>query len=268
MISSNVVVLLVAETPLSPSTGVGLGEVDRPVQRDPATGLPVIRGSTVKGALRHHLRSLGREFLISLSGEGNAPLRISVGDARLIALPVPSNSEFMVWLTSPYLLGRFETDSGQRRRDSGTSPDDGGVCYSAGENGVMLVDFLDRIVKVKRCDNHTAALRELTCMIPEFLQMKLLVLGDRVIKEVYDLGLGRRARVKLGEKKSVEKGKLWIEEYFPQYSLFYFNMFVMKGAEEILNLMRGRGLLFPIGGSFTLGFGLVRARIVGGCDRA
>ncbi len=268
MISDNVVVLLVAETPLSPSTGVGLGEVDRPVQRDPATGLPVIRGSAVKGALRHYLRSLGKEFLISPVGEDNAPLRISVGDARLIALPVPSNSEFMVWLTSPYLLGRFEADSGLRRRDSGTSPDDGGVCYSSSENGSMFVDFLNRVVRVKRCDDHAAALKELACMIPEFLQMKLLVLGDRVIKEVYDLGLGRRVRAKLGEEKSVEKGKLWVEEYFPQYSLFYLNMFVMKGAEGILSLMKGRGLLFPIGGSFTLGFGLVRARIVGGCDHA
>lgn len=49
-------VVLYAETPLHAGSGVGLGAVDLPIQRERMSGLPMIQGSGIKGALRERMR--------------------------------------------------------------------------------------------------------------------------------------------------------------------------------------------------------------------
>lgn len=49
-------VVLYAETPLHAGSGVGLGAVDLPIQRERMSGLPMVQGSGIKGALRERMR--------------------------------------------------------------------------------------------------------------------------------------------------------------------------------------------------------------------
>lgn len=48
--------VLYAETPLHAGSGVGLGAVDLPIQRERMSGLPMVQGSGIKGALRERMR--------------------------------------------------------------------------------------------------------------------------------------------------------------------------------------------------------------------
>ena len=82
-------------TPLHVGAGASVGAIDQPVQRERHTGFPVIPGSSVKGVLRDHLRSLGEAALNDIFGEGGdgesfSAGKISFGEARLLAFPVRS----------------------------------------------------------------------------------------------------------------------------------------------------------------------------------
>ena len=48
---------LLAETPIHPGAGRGMGVVDLPVAREAATDYPVIVGSSLKGALRDRVET-------------------------------------------------------------------------------------------------------------------------------------------------------------------------------------------------------------------
>ena len=91
---------------------VGSGDADagaeQTVMRNPVTGLPLIPGSGVKGALRALARSRqlpeGALFGVgSDDGNGHAG---SVGfhDANILLLPVRSAAGTFAWVTSPYAL--------------------------------------------------------------------------------------------------------------------------------------------------------------------
>jgi CRISPR-associated protein Cmr4 len=131
--------VLMAETPVHAGGSESLGAVDLPIQRESATGLPVIWGQSLKGALRQLLRDTAgpdKPDEIALFGSppptaaapanpgtstgastgdgadqgGDRSLRrgsVSVGDAQLLLFPVASLRQCFAWLTSPMLLGRL-----------------------------------------------------------------------------------------------------------------------------------------------------------------
>ncbi|MCM3926192.1 type III-B CRISPR module RAMP protein Cmr4, partial [Frankia sp. AiPs1] len=131
---------LYAESPVHAGADTSLGAVDLPIQREASTRLPVIWGQSLKGALRAHARdawserpglvedvfgspppgaeSLGVEDTASgrdARAANGAPRRpgalrpgtLSVGDAQLVAFPVPTIREIFAWVSSPLLLGRL-----------------------------------------------------------------------------------------------------------------------------------------------------------------
>jgi CRISPR-associated protein Cmr4 len=108
------VVLLHALTPLHPGTGQGIGAIDLPIHRERSTGLPILPGSSIRGALRASFRRSGdpQEDRIFGPKRGNdasefaGALRIS--DAQLLLLPVRCLAATFVYATSPFLLRRFE----------------------------------------------------------------------------------------------------------------------------------------------------------------
>jgi CRISPR-associated protein Cmr4 len=122
------VLFLYTETPLHAGSGVALGAVDLPIQRERMTNLPMVQGSGIKGALREafreHLNSPAAEdqFLQLFGPE--APDRgkedpsdreefagaLSVQDARLLLLPVRTVWGGFAWVTSPLILERLARD--------------------------------------------------------------------------------------------------------------------------------------------------------------
>lgn len=123
-------VFLYAETPLHAGSGSALGAVDLPVQRERMSGLPMVQGSGIKGALRAELRDreaaewsaldlalFGREPPKAEKAESAEEDRekdkagaLSVLDARLLLLPVRTVWGGFAWVTSPMILQRLVRD--------------------------------------------------------------------------------------------------------------------------------------------------------------
>ncbi|MBM4130618.1 type III-B CRISPR module RAMP protein Cmr4 [bacterium] len=101
-------------TPLHMGAGTAIGAIDNPIQREVHSGHPLIAGSGIKGALRHHLarawnkhedikRLFGPE---SKSSEHAGALAFT--DAQIVAFPVRALKGAFVWATCPYALGRLQ----------------------------------------------------------------------------------------------------------------------------------------------------------------
>lgn len=103
---------LLAETPVHPGTGRGMGVVDLPVAREAATDYPVLVGSSLKGALRDKKRRQdGAEASADrLFGEQNRAGDLLVSDGRLLLLPVRSLTLAYRWATCPHLIERYRRD--------------------------------------------------------------------------------------------------------------------------------------------------------------
>ncbi|GAB3479004.1 type III-B CRISPR module RAMP protein Cmr4 [Nocardiopsis coralliicola] len=92
--------------------------IDLPIQREAGTGYPVVWGQSLKGALRAQAR---REWDSSAdvstvfgtaSGDDDVPGdtaagSLTVGDAQLVAMPVPTLQRTFAWATSALALGRL-----------------------------------------------------------------------------------------------------------------------------------------------------------------
>src|SRR5690606_20584602 len=115
------ILYLYAETPAHVGTGVGLGAVDMPIQREKHTAYPIIQASGVKGALRDTAElDLGRDsqavksIFGAASGDEGADFAgaMSPSDARILLFPVRALNGVFVWITSPIVLGRFVEETG------------------------------------------------------------------------------------------------------------------------------------------------------------
>ena len=113
---------LYAETPVHAGADTGLGALDLPIQREVTTGLPIIKGESLKGALREHLRPvLDEELWIRMfggapprsgqSGGAISPGELRVHEAQLVAFPAPSLDGF-AWITSPLARARLNRRAG------------------------------------------------------------------------------------------------------------------------------------------------------------
>lgn len=108
---------LYAESPVHTGAADSADVLDLPVQREAATGYPVIWGQSLKGALRQAARdSWDRPRVDALFGSaiedpgesgGTTPGVLAVGDAQLVAMPVPTLRRTFAWLTSEIALGRL-----------------------------------------------------------------------------------------------------------------------------------------------------------------
>ncbi len=93
----------------------GDGFIDQPVAREAASEFPLVPGSALKGVLRDEIapwdRSDGRPKALFGTGggddDGGAQGALTVGDARLLCLPVRSLAGVFAWVTCPLVLGRF-----------------------------------------------------------------------------------------------------------------------------------------------------------------
>ncbi len=109
---------LYAETPVHAGADTGLGALDLPIQREVTTGLPIIKGESLKGALRERFRppvipdALWRAIFgdppprTGTPGGKLAPGALRVHEAQLVAFPVPTLDGF-AWVTSPLARARL-----------------------------------------------------------------------------------------------------------------------------------------------------------------
>ena len=101
---------LLAETPIHPGTGRGMGVVDLPVAREAATDYPVLVGSSLKGALKDKMEKAQVDFPKVRFGVQERAGDLLVSDARLLLLPVRSLDGAYRWVTCPHLVERYRRD--------------------------------------------------------------------------------------------------------------------------------------------------------------
>lgn len=115
MFQANAAVFVYAVSPVHMGAGTALGLIDNPIQRERHTSHPLIAGSGLKGALRHHqwagAGSAGSGLLTRLFGPeaGDPELHagaVSFGDAQLVAFPIRSLKRGYVYATCATALAR------------------------------------------------------------------------------------------------------------------------------------------------------------------
>ncbi len=97
-----------ALTNLQPGSGEAtFGVVDNLVQFDPATDIPTIHGSSLKGALREFMNAKEPLIVKSIFGDPDGQGEYRFLSAQLIAIPMRSNKKMYYMATSPQVLKEF-----------------------------------------------------------------------------------------------------------------------------------------------------------------
>lgn len=117
MFNANRLVFYYAVSPVHMGAGQATGAVDNPIQREVHTGHPVLAGSGIKGAVRHHLGAdWGKDLVNRIFGPDRGSSdhagALAFTDAALVAFPVRSLRQTFVYATCPAALARLKRLAG------------------------------------------------------------------------------------------------------------------------------------------------------------
>ncbi len=270
-----------ALTPVHPGTGQDTsGTVDLPVARERATGYPVIPASSLKGVLRNgrglevaddseearRVRAIygfaGRRKKEDQEEDLSQAARLSLTDARLLALPVRSYAGTFALITCPLALRRWKRDAealGLSAELRWPEPE-GTQVFVDGETlahqGMVILEDLDLEV-TGGTGGLAPKLSQLIFQKEEpYFTSRLAVVSNDVFGYFCQNGLEVIARVRLEEQtKTVKSGALWYEEAVPAEALFAF--FALSPNEEDFTELTQHPVL-QLGGEASVGRGLVR----------
>jgi CRISPR-associated protein Cmr4 len=262
-------------TPLHVGAGSSVGAIDQPVQRERHTGFPIIPGSSVKGVLRDHLRSLGEAVLYDLFGKGDDPEKftagkISFGEAHLVAFPVRSARGGFALATSALALRRFARDAGL----SLTVPDEpeemtclaGGklTIEKSGQKGVVLEEYRFKVLGEFPGPWEAALTGVLTDAVLSGGSGRFVLLSDGDLSHfaVNACPVNQHVRID-DETGTAEEGGLFNEQTVPSECLFYAPLTVLpRGAEDnqVFKELSAERLV-QFGGNGTTGLGFCTVKL-------
>lgn len=245
-----------ALSPLHAGIGQGVGDIDLPIAREKATGLPLLPGSSLKGALRSRCLTLAEQQPDQQSykmgtkifgdsernEEENRASQMHFSDQRLLLLPVRSLAGTFAWVTAPYVLYRLQRDLRdlQHSRPTDTIPQPASLtrCYAG--PALLLKDLRETpMVYLEDLDlepygEQDAQVHQMT-QWADWLGTHIFAndtIGQKLFRErfcvvhndVFHFLLRTAteiiARIKLQENtKTVEDGGLWYEEALPTESI-------------------------------------------------
>ena len=257
MFEAKSMLFLCVETPLHAGTGRSLGTVDLPIQRERATGYPLVQASSVKGRLRAETKDmLDKDDWLTIFGpeqdskeEGKQSSdfggALSTGDARILLFPVRSLSGVFAWVTCVDVLARFQREA----LGIGLKLDDGDkskfvLPKEPGENGAQIVN------KNLLADDNNIVLEEFSFkaqvdpgleslakwlanhVLPQELTeyqywrdnlaSKLCILPENAFRDFVLYGTEVQTHIALDQQtKVVKEGALWTSESLPVDSILY-----------------------------------------------
>lgn len=271
---------LIAETSIHAGAGRAVGVIDLPIMREAHTGWPVVFGSAVKGAMRAKAEQERIPTLVDLFGPDTKNASdhagaLTVGDARLLLLPVRSLTSHFKWVTCPALLRRASADARRlgmtNAVDSPATPTEAGAITHAQEGNLFLEEF-----------HFKAEKKDLSPLIDwlagfvggDFasrLHQQLVIVSDDMFAHLAQYTTAVTPHIAIEkERKTVVDGALWYEETLSPETLLYVAVAAdasrRKGAghsaEQMLEATLG---LFPperpylqLGGNETVGMGWCR----------
>ena len=224
-----------AETPIHAGASSSAYGVDLPIQREAPTDWPCIFGSSMKGALRARaeadfqkknlVRAIFGPDTDNASDHAGA---VSIGDARLLLLPVRSLSSHFKWVTCPALLKRFANDC--RRLGISGVPEAGSVPDVVIEQ-ILVVENSGPVFLEEFClDSHMEnglnswidCFHRLFGLPVEDLKHQLTVVHNDLFSTLTRFGLPVNAHIALDSAtKTVKQGALWYEETLPPETVLY-----------------------------------------------
>lgn len=290
--------LIHAMSPLHAGTGQSVGAIDLPIARERPTGIPLIPGSSIKGALR--ARSTDTQWTRDIFGPDTAHSSehsgsVQFSDAHLLLLPVRSIRGTFAWVTSPFLIRKFARGA----RDAGldlsrlpASPDMKACCVLADTLKLgQKVVFEDLDFTVESDSGNEALLQDFTVQLAahlfpagspdhtewrQSLAERICLIHDDVMSILLDMATEVTAHVRLNnETKTVERGALWYQESLPAESVLSgiavaaktkaVNGRSEREAGELLSQVAtiAQGLV-QLGGKATAGQGSCFVRLAGG----
>jgi len=278
-----------ALTGLHPGSGIALGVVDLPIQRERHTGWPTIPGSSLKGVMRAEaIRRSGEIDENTLAIFGPEPSAahehagaVAFSDARILAFPVRSLTGVFAWTTCPAVLTRLARDmsiGGGTLPDFASPEPDTVLCA---RDSPLLADK-DRLLLEEFEFTRSDACKEVSEWIAKHvirddgtadrLRSHLVVIPDDDFTHFVRNATEVVARVGLDyDNKTVRKGALFYEEYLPPETLLYSLVTATESrrqsnrmpATEILNrLVSDAPSILQIGGGETVGKGLCAVRLI------
>ena len=277
-----------ALSPLHAGTGQAVGAIDLPIARERPTGIPLLPGSSIKGALRARIKDPAWQKAIfgpQTANAGEHAGAVQFADAHLLLLPVRSLWGTFAWVSSPYLLQRFARDL----REAGIAvsmprklatietcllPAGSALAGSSSGDRVILEDLDFK-------PQHDKAIDALCTQLDTYLELgaaaRLCIVHDDVMSTLMETATEVCARIRLDpDTKTVDGGALWYEESLPTESVL-FGLAVATDAFAPNNAPRRSGLqlldhiaehagkqALQFGGKATVGRGVCRMRLVGG----
>jgi CRISPR-associated protein Cmr4 len=237
-------------SPLHAGTGQSIGAIDLPIARERPTGIPLLPGSSLKGALRAlstDVQMTRDVFGPDTANSSEHAGSVQFSDCHLLLLPVRSVAGTFAWVTSRYLLQRFARtarEAGIQMPDLPEPPAGEIRCVVVGDALTMTVGGKTRVIledldfepNVEAAEGESAsALRHFASRIREalfpigsrdydewrktFLHHVCLV-HDNVMALLLETATEITARIRLGnETKTVAQGALWYEESLPTESV-------------------------------------------------
>ncbi|GAA3820718.1 type III-B CRISPR module RAMP protein Cmr4 [Streptomyces chiangmaiensis] len=291
---------LYAESPVHAGAADSSGVIDLPIQREAGTDYPVVWGQSLKGALRQTARDRGWKTPELVTVFGSEPSErgsdgadhgvstaglLSVGDAQLVALPVPTLRHTFAWATSAVALGRLARKhtalpDGVREKLSPPARAQRHVALAAHEEWcgrgdevfgplvMPLVEKPDAQVQewAKRLSEDAVGDAEEFAPFAAKMRRDLLVVDDDAMPVLNRDCTQVVARVQLNSGKTVKQ--LFYSEYLPAETVLAASLSlraptgqVNSYADKFVELLHGRQI--QLGGDETIGKGLMWCRIVG-----
>jgi CRISPR-associated protein Cmr4 len=282
---------LYAESPVHTGAADSIDVLDLPVQREKATRYPVIWGQSLKGALRQAATDAhwGNDRLEAVFGSpierpdehgGTKEGLLAVGDAQLVAMPVPTLRRTFGWLTSEIALSRLARKYKILGRETPVLPDvrsgDGAAAsdgWTQAEREVLgpylvplgsshnenLAAWAHRIA-----DDALGSAGEFRPFADK-LRLDLLLVGADVVPDLLRECTEQAVRVQLNASKTVQNGPFY-SEYLPAETIMAASLTLREAGDTGENQQALRrllhGQLLQIGGDETLGKGLMWSRLL------
>ncbi|GEM_PF-4477201 len=233
------------------------GAVDNPIQRGSPAYIPLIRGSSIKGALSNrYFKRVGKrsrdekEIWAPIFGDvDESAASFTVLDAHPLLIPVPSLKGGYAYVTSPALLNRFALIADMTGKDmlvnealealapGGREPC-GRECYVEEESKVLLsVEALQNeecvviepllVLKPARRAYEISKLTRTLIRNSQALNIALEVEGhvvlisDDMLSLVLEHVITATPRIRLKYKEKVVETGPWWEETLPKGTLLY-----------------------------------------------
>lgn len=235
------------ETPLHAGSGIELGIVDMPIQREKHTSYPKIEGSTLKGCMRAEFNNL-----VCSEEEDNDtnPIDLVFGpdksdghsgslgftDARILLFPVKSMKGVFAWITCKSVLERFKEDlilcgSDVQKLEIESLDDNclvttnSNIKFECEDQSLKIIleeyTFTPNNAVTSNCDK-VASFISNYIGYEDKLKEKLVILSDDDFKDFVNLSTEVITRTKINpESGTVEKGALFTEEYLPCETIMY-----------------------------------------------